>query len=299
MQVTGSDGTLTCACILDDPVVTLTASGQITGGNCLHNAGTAAHPGANGDPHIRTWTGMKYDYHGECDLVMCTFPDFDDGRGLTTHIRTTRQEWFSYIEAVAFKTGDLIVNIDKEGLWLHENLVTEFPLEEGRLQVNRKFWNKSGNGTTYDISIGHFKKMMTIKVPPHNFLAVSFASGIRSMKFRKNFAVSGGLMGDFATGKTVGRDGLLEFADMNEFGQEWQVQPYEDMLFLYPREPQLPDTKCLMPSKKSEEARRTLRSDQVKNMKAEEACAGVAPADYDDCVTDTLATGFYDLADGY
>jgi len=37
---------------------------------------------------------------------------------------------------------------------------------------------------------------------------------------------------DCESGKTLARDGASEIHDFNELGNEWQVLPAEDMLFL-------------------------------------------------------------------
>lgn len=44
-------------------------------------------PEAFGDPHFQTWTGLRFDYHGECDLVLLSAPMFEGGP-LDIHIRT-------------------------------------------------------------------------------------------------------------------------------------------------------------------------------------------------------------------
>lgn len=36
----------------------------------------------SGDPHIATWSGFTYDFHGGCDLVMVHNPTFNNGQGL-------------------------------------------------------------------------------------------------------------------------------------------------------------------------------------------------------------------------
>lgn len=44
-------------------------------------------PEVAGDPHFQTWGGHRYDYHGECDLVLLSAPQFGKGP-LDIHIRT-------------------------------------------------------------------------------------------------------------------------------------------------------------------------------------------------------------------
>lgn len=73
--------------------------------------------GGGGDPHFKTWTGIKYDYHGECDLVLVNNPSFADGLGLRVHIRTVRVGYFSYIERTAIKIGDDVLEFANRKSW--------------------------------------------------------------------------------------------------------------------------------------------------------------------------------------
>ena len=50
---------------LADPHANLFSDVVETVGECF-----SATNGASGDPHIKRWTGEKYDYHGECTLVL-------------------------------------------------------------------------------------------------------------------------------------------------------------------------------------------------------------------------------------
>lgn len=50
--------------------------------------------GASGDPHINSWSGQTYDFHGGCDLVLLQDPDFANGLGLNIHIRTKIKTWY-------------------------------------------------------------------------------------------------------------------------------------------------------------------------------------------------------------
>ena len=42
-------------------------------------------------------------FHGECDLVLLHSEEFHNGAGLDLHIRTTIQDYFSYIETAALR----------------------------------------------------------------------------------------------------------------------------------------------------------------------------------------------------
>jgi hypothetical protein len=46
--------------------------------------------GIYGDPHFKTWSGLKYDYHGICDLVMLSHPNFREGLGMEIHVRAKK-----------------------------------------------------------------------------------------------------------------------------------------------------------------------------------------------------------------
>ena len=73
------------------------------------------HGGAGGDPHITKWDGLRYDYHGECDLVLLNAPSFGNGNGLTIHIRTKIVKMYSYIAKAAIRIGEDTLEIGAEG----------------------------------------------------------------------------------------------------------------------------------------------------------------------------------------
>merc|ERR1712176_1258811 len=87
---------------------------------------------------------------------------------------------------------------------------------------------------------------------------------------KDNFGQSLGLMGTFEDGEKMGRDGMTVFKDNNEFGQEWQILPKEDMLFYNVEGPQAP-AKCEIPSVMS--VRRRLSESSISMEDAELACA--------------------------
>lgn len=59
------------------------------------------------DPHFKTWTGDKFDFHGECDLVLLQNPEFSSGLGMHVHIRTKLQgPRFSSVETAALRIGE-------------------------------------------------------------------------------------------------------------------------------------------------------------------------------------------------
>jgi len=108
---------------------------------------------------------------------------------------------------------------------------------------------------------------------------------------------STGLMGDFITGKSLGRDGVTVLDDPNDFGQEWQVLESESKLFLVDRPPQAPQEQCRLAKKKPQVSSEfESKKDKLLREAAEKTCMQWAPQNKDACVMDVLAAGDLDLA---
>jgi hypothetical protein len=107
----------------------------------------------------------------------------------------------------------------------------------------------------------------------------------------ESFGNSVGMLGDFRSGKTLGRDGVTELDDFSMLGNEWQVLPDENMLFHDISKPQFPE-KCIEPEDpRGERRRRRLGESSITEVQAEAACASIEdPLDRKDCVYDVLAT---------
>ena len=119
-----------------------------------------------------------------------------------------------------------------------------------------------------------------------------------SVKFENttsaDFGGSIGLMGEYGTGKFLGRDGTTLIQDPIDFAEEWQVLDTEPKLFQATnREPQHP-RKCVRPQKKVE-GRRRLGEPTVARDAAEKACASWGDAK-ESCIYDVMATGDIELA---
>lgn len=256
------------------------ANGQIT------DVTTTITPvtGTGGDPHVFRWGGEKYSYHGQCDLVLLSSPTFGDGLGLDVHVRTTVESFFSYIEATAMKVGEHVINVNGDGFWLDHHQVTNFPTAEGRLQIEQYFQSNKALIMYHILLDG--EKFMEIKVPANKYIFV------RPMLTGEHTVA--GLMGKYPTGELIGRDGVTEFVDTNEYGEEWQVKPFEDMMFLDSRN----IGKCTYPDKNAWAASRKLRSKDL-NEKAIAACAHVDAEIASFCIEDVMATGDVGIADGY
>ena len=73
--------------------------------------------GGGGDPHFNRWGQDCSSFHGECDLLMVSNKDFHKGpTRLDLHVRTTIQDYFSYIETPALRVGENTVQVYKDHL---------------------------------------------------------------------------------------------------------------------------------------------------------------------------------------
>lgn len=243
----------------------------------------APESSGSGDPHFKTWSNKKFDYHGECDLVLVNNPSFADGLGLRVHIRTTRVSYFSYIDTIAVQIGEdkLEFNNDVENFLL--NGVVGAPAEGKRkMFLADKF------------EVVRFKKAITIKLDRLNGAKIDLHSrpkvGFPAIKMKAGnstvFEGSLGLLGEYETGKQLARDGKTELADEDAtaYALEWQVRDDEPMLFSDARFPQFPTT-CTPPKKM---LTNRLGMSHMKEQ-AEKVCASWTE-DKDDCIFDVIAT---------
>jgi hypothetical protein len=80
----------------------------------------AAAPGdgsVQGDPHFKTWRGQKYDFHGECDLILLQNKDFETGLDLDVHIRTQMLRDMSYISSAVLRIGSDVLEVESQGVY--------------------------------------------------------------------------------------------------------------------------------------------------------------------------------------
>lgn len=240
--------------------------------------------GAGGDPHFKTWSGGKFDFHGACDLVLLENSDFKNGLGMNIHIRTKRTRRWSYIQQVAVRLGDDTLEVmggkDGNRFWLNKAIgkITDESFTLSGHNVNFKQINAKSKQFSIDLGSGEF-----IQIKSWNGMvniAVKSASN-------ENFGNSVGLMGSFPSGQLLARDNKTVMENENDFGQEWQVLPTDSMLFHDVSGPQYP-AKCDIPS--LSEMRRRLGESLISKEDAELACSRVNKEDFDICVFDVMAT---------
>jgi hypothetical protein len=244
-----------------------------------------------GDPHFVTWSGKKFDYHGVCDLVLVNQPSFDDGQGLRVHIRTKSVKYFSFIETVAVQIGsDTLVfsnDLDKYTIngslpsKIQKNFLGGFEVKQFKSAIHISLDKKIRGNSKAHIDLFHRK---------NGFPYVVF-DGKMSPEL---FDGSEGLLGDWTTGRMIGRDGQTEFETINgsatDYALEWQVRDTEPMLFSSARHPQFPFS-CTPPEKM---LGKRLGDTHMKKT-AEEVCTAWGD-DKDECIFDVMATRDVDSA---
>lgn len=248
-------------------------------------------PGVNGDPHFRTWAGEQYDFHGVCDLVLVSNPNFGNGVGLVVQIRTKKTRSWSYVDSTAARIGKDILEVTggkKSNFWINNIqgdsnadglVISGYPVKYEQIQTNSEKY-------TVDLGDGEAILFQTW----NSFVSVKFAN-----PKHENYVGSVGLMGNFPQGLMIGRENTI-IDDFNVFGQEWQVLSTEQNLFHHVEGPQHP-LQCEIPTLL--EMRRRLATSLLTNEEAEKACIGVDPEDKELCIFDVIATGDQSSAGAY
>jgi von Willebrand factor type D domain len=235
-----------------------------------------------GDPHFKTWSGNKFDYHGECDLVLVDNPHFGNGLGLRVHVRTTRMQYYSFIEKVAVKIGEDVLEF--------ANNVANVTLN-GAVAAVKEGKRKIFMAGTYEVV--RYKKSVIVRLDKANHANIDLIVrkvGWPSVKMEAGtshvFHGSLGLLGEYTTGKRLARDGVTEMNndDATDYALEWQVRDTEPLLFSDARAPQYPST-CKAASKMMF----TRLGLSLAKKEAEKVCAAWGD-DIDDCIFDVIAS---------
>lgn len=198
---------------------------------------------------------------------------------------------YSFVEAAVVRVGDATIEFHMDKIILNGDEVSYemLPLSFGSGGYDYKVEPvKTGKGRLTHLVLN--KDSYVVVKNTKKFMTVSLSGS------SADFGSSQGLLGEYHTGKLLGRHGQL-ITDTNEFGLEWQVRP-EETLFAETREPQLPYERCRMPTESAARAtRRRLRSVEGSKLyqQASDACSGAV--DFELCMHDVVATGEVDLAD--
>jgi cysteine-rich repeat protein len=247
--------------------------------------------GANGDPHFKTWSGKHFDFHGVCDLVLLHSKEFESGLDLDVHIRTHMRRDMSYISSAALRIGTDLLEVESRGVYyLNRVASADLPSDFGGFEFLHT--QPTDKQHVFEVHLGGRERII-IKTYK-DFVSVSFEQGES-----KHFAKSVGLMGDFAMGQMIARDGKTVMTDANVFGQEWQVLDTEPSLFQTVRFPQHPKNACTIPTpvQASQLRRRLSEKSKDAELAAEKACQHWGEGK-EDCVFDVLTTDDLEMAVG-
>jgi hypothetical protein len=247
----------------------------------------------------------------ECDLVLLHNDDFYLGSGMAIHIRTTQESFYSYIESVAIRMGDDILEFTGDDFYINgvqgsdSDLPTtiggfvdivdspHLPTTVGGFPLHYPTFREGVKHYLIDLNEGDYLNIYKYK----HFMAVHLRGSPR------DFDSAVGLMGDFHSSKMLARDGMTVVHDADEFIAEWQVHGDEDKLFRRAlREPQHPHATCrrLVRETTEEARRRHLREDRLFVSAAEAACAKSnqeTKHEIEFCVHDVLVTNDLGMAE--
>lgn len=251
---------------------------------------------------VKTWKNEHYEYHGQCDMILTKDKDFADGLGLDIQIRTKLVRYWSYIESAAVRIGDDILEVRGSVDPDNAEPVYWINLEhKGKADSVGGFPLRIGTGTGRNHK-HNFEIDLSSKFPGQSIVIAVWKEFVKvtiTNASEEAFGNTVGMLGQFSSGMTLGRDGFTVLHDFSELGNEWQVLPSEDMLFHDLSEPQFPK-KCIEPEDPQGARRRRLGEDSVTEDAAEAACASIADAaDRKDCVYDILATQDLDMVGAY
>jgi hypothetical protein len=249
-----------------------------------------------GDPHFVTWNGEKFDFHGECDLVFIQNPRFRQGLGLNIHMRTKMRRNWSFVDVAAIQIGNGILEVkggQDERYWINQKEYNAAPTGViGGFKMRYQRANKKQRVFIIDLEHGQSIEIRTYKdfvgVTVHGATAADFGSSV-------------GITGEFGSGRKLGRDGR-EIKDVNDYGQDWQVQLSDGLLFRTLEGPQFPLEQCRLPSTFEGTARRRrLGESSAKLEWARQACVDKIKnlEDLEACVFDVLLTDDIEIAGAF
>jgi hypothetical protein len=249
---------------------------------------TKAHGG--GDPHFSTWSGEKFSFHGECDLVLVRNREFADGLGMDIHGRTKIHRDWSAFESAAVRIGNDIFEVNgKTYHWVNGVANAELPAVIGGYEVTLQ--SPAPHIRRFVIDLGKGEK---IHVKTFNDFVWVDVEGSR----KEDFIGSYGLLGAYESGHEVARDGKTIITDPNVFGQEWQVRDTDPKLFHSADGPQYPQ-QCKMPTQPKLDVKRRRLNEGITYSAAWKACAHARAEEVDDCIADVQATNDVEMAGAY
>ena len=188
------------------------------------------------------WGDDWCDFHGICDMVLVSSPEFGHGLGLDIHVRTKPRHQCSCIEAAAVKIGEDVLEVGSWGqCWLNGVENVELPTRMGGKYVLDLVQDNKKNHK-FVISIGGLQMEAIVIKVFKDLVNVSIENATMA-----TFETSSGLLGSFPEGDMLARDGATILEDESLFGQEWQVTGNDPQLFLTANPHQPVASVCVAP----------------------------------------------------
>ena len=251
--------------------------------------------GAGGDPHFKLFSGLSFDFHGHCDLLLLD-TTLADGAHLVIHVRSSPfKKIFSYISEAAVRIGDHVLTIGSGGQHAIDG-VPQVVGKTGALVVDEshqypiqssKAHNKPRH--VYKIHLGngpHGKQEIDIR-EYKNWITVTILHPSAS-----NLERSKGLLGRFPDGALLGKDGKTIHTSYDDFGQDWQVPPSDSLLGPGP----FLDSSCAPLEALKNRRHRRLEESSITRSQAREVCQHWGNQ-MEDCINDVLVSGDLEMAD--
>ena len=268
------------------------------------------------DPHLWTWKGLLYGYHGQCDLIYTTCPSFDNNKGLHIHIRTEfvmPLEW-STITSLAVKIGDDTFEIQSDGTYYLDGNVNATLSDTTNLAGHKMTHVIRQNQSKFTISLGD-----DVSLEMRRYIRLGRNSIHFTIAGAHDHRNNGGTSLLDCVGLTstwdhpeddmflVGRSGnRYSPGNTIDFGPEWQVDRTkgDPMLFAEDIGQQLPDQRCFdshfdIEDKRHLKALYTAEGGSLARQ-AEDACSHLNSGNKDlfgACVFDVLVTGDVSFAE--
>jgi len=88
-----------------------------------------------------TWYGSRISFHGACDLVLASNPEFASGKGLDIHVRTSHMlsGQYPFVSEAAIKIGSDVLEVSANGSHLVNGVAnSEIPTRLGGFAVNKE-----------------------------------------------------------------------------------------------------------------------------------------------------------------
>lgn len=198
----------------------------VGGGKCT-NPGGRCQCYIVGDPHIKTWDGTYFDYHGGCDLVFIKHPL------LNVHIRSEpRYGWASTSHAAVEISGDIFELDDECDMKRNGKSISSPPSTLGGKEVVYHEYGFFGSTKNFEIIVvgGIYPQTVELECFPYeSSQGVLVHANLSPQDFSGTEGVCGSLYGLAGLICRDGCKGCINYDCIGtSYGEDWQVDPELD-----------------------------------------------------------------------